>query len=51
LKELDPQLLCDPARSIIPSAPTVVDLARKKAAEALATLPAVVRKSRSGCVS
>jgi hypothetical protein len=46
LDEEDSRLFCDPARAIIPQAPTVMDLARKKAAEAVAGLPR--ERSKSG---
>ncbi len=39
LSEKDPALLCDPGRSFLPAAPTVVDLARRHAMNVLAKLP------------
>lgn len=41
LPEKDPRLLCDPERSFMPRAPTVVDLARKRALERVSELPDV----------
>jgi cephalosporin-C deacetylase-like acetyl esterase len=40
LPEKDPRLFSDPSGSVIPRAPTVVELARRKALDALARLPA-----------
>ncbi len=39
LDEADPRLLCDPAGSIVPHSPSVVELARKKATKIAADLP------------
>jgi cephalosporin-C deacetylase-like acetyl esterase len=39
LSETDPRLLCDPDGSIIPHSPSVVELARAKAMQAIARLP------------
>ncbi|MCW5979162.1 MAG: acetylxylan esterase [Bryobacteraceae bacterium] len=39
LPEKDPRLLCDPEGAVIPRSPSVVELARKRAVEALAKLP------------
>jgi cephalosporin-C deacetylase-like acetyl esterase len=41
LPEKDPRLLCDPERSFMPRAPTVVDLARKRALERVSEPPDV----------
>lgn len=40
LSETDPRLLCDPQGSIMPHSPSVVELARVKAMQAIARLPA-----------
>ncbi len=40
LEENDPRLRCDPEKTILRGAPTVVDLARERAAAAVAKLPA-----------
>lgn len=42
LPEQDARLLCDPERSFIPRTPTVVDLARQRATEALGKLPSAI---------
>ena len=39
LSETDPRLMCDRDRSKVPGSPTVVELARNRAAEAVARLP------------
>jgi cephalosporin-C deacetylase-like acetyl esterase len=45
LPERDPRLLCDPEGSLVPKAPRVLEIARRKALEAVARLPVETRES------
>ena len=47
LPEKDPRLLCDPDRAFMPGAPTVVDLARRRALERIGELSDVNRMAVS----